>query len=199
MAVAAFRLSVSRSDFRSDIFSIELGPCWSHMDSHITPRQSLPNLFTSQEEDNWKEEKWRINAIQCIASLVLQSPITHTSTTSAQYEIPSVLLVLFPVFQFRVLVHFPVGTLSCFLTQTVGTLSVGILSYWSSFLLSNSDCSYSLCTVGTLSCFPTRTVGTLSVSVRTLSCFWSHRFLLVLFPFRLFPLPPTRTLTPRFD
>ena len=65
-------------------------------------------------------------------------------------------MVLFPDFKLRLLVlfllvFFPVGTLSYFLTQTVGTLSVGTLS------------------VGTLSCFPTQTVGTLSVG--TLSCF----------------------------
>ena len=65
-------------------------------------------------------------------------------------------MVLFPDFKLRLLVlfllvFFPVGTLSYFLTQTVGTLSVGTLS------------------VGTLSCFLTQTVGTLSVG--TLSCF----------------------------
>ena len=66
-------------------------------------------------------------------------------------------LVLFPIFCLRLLVYFPVDTLSCFLTQT-GTLSVGTfcrhsfrsdcvgtLSCWYSFLISNSACWYSFC------------------------------------------------------
>ena len=80
-------------------------------------------------------------------------PTQNVGTLSCWY---SFLLVLFPDFKLRLLVlfllvFFPVGTLSYFLTQTVGTLSVGTLS------------------VGTLSCFLTQTVGTLSVG--TLSCF----------------------------
>ena len=66
-----------------------------------------------------------------------------------------------------------VGCLSCFPTQTVGTLSVGTLSYWYSFLFSNSRLLVLfllvLFAVGNLSCFASHGVGTPSVS--TLSSF----------------------------
>ena len=80
------------------------------------------------------------------------------------------LLGLFPVLKLRLLRLillglFPVGTLSCFASQTAGTHSVRTHS------------------VGTLSCFPTNAAGTLSggtlsvltASVGTLSCWGSFR------------------------
>ena len=128
--------------------------CFQPIRLGLFPVGTLSSFFNS---DCWGSFCWD-SFLFCISDC-WDSFLFYISDCWDSFCWDSFLLGHFPVFQLWLLGLillglFPVGTPSCFASQTAGTHSVGSLS------------------AGTLSCFASQTAGTLSVGTLSRFLFW---------------------------